>query len=669
MKLIYAYIKHFRNIDNQEIFFSDDYKITYDSAYPFPASLTITQVEKNETSKIIYQNSKLPNVHIIVGKTGAGKTNILQMVGMPEKERLMEKDASYFLLYSAADSFVIEPFNIPIDPAIIPHRVAPADEKKLAEELKRMPEYVQNQLKLRGSMHIYRFSLDAMGNPCNVQQYYRSDELEADNTFIFNGYERHAFPFCPYEETRFETVDSNCIWQTRINAEYHKTALWNSCRFLKEYIDSFDEDNIKRTAALVINVQNWAGRIKQHINEKLEANDYWTFIDRIRRDDEARALKKKIKQRKRPAIRHQFVHDLWTDFALYLREWISYIQMWPEEIDPDNLDASGTVDVFQEAIDYWYEKQVDEEKAKHPIDPTILPDFEDISILKRLEWLSMWIDRRGDHNPKGLIWQIYDDIKDIGEILGKFEDKYFTNDTFILPITEMYTEKNKILVEELFERMEQYRPDDIGIFTEELLPYHFSCISSGEYQFAKVLGGIEEFCVKLSTDGFGNHPHLIYLLDEPETYMHPELCRTFINRLDNVLKEREANTDIQIVISTHSPLLLSDVLPEQITRLDLDSRGYCLIKNRTEKAYFGANIHTILADGFFLDYTIGEYARIYLQEKLDWLKSLMRQDSINSEDREKAKELRMVVPLIGDSIIRNSFDMILKQIEARYGQN
>lgn len=669
MKLVYAYIKDFRNIKDQEIYFSGGFRIIYDPEISFPAALTFTPVETNHASDIIFRDSQLPNVHIIVGKTGAGKTNILQMIGMPEEDRLKETDSSYFLIYSAKDSFVIEPFNIPIDPAIIQHRMAPEAEKKLAEELKGMPAYVQEHMKLRDSMHIYRFSLDAKGKPCNIRQLFCSDELEADDTFIFNGYERHAFPFCPYEEARFETVDSNCIWQTRINAEYHKTALWNSCRFLKEYIDSFDQDNIKRTAALVINVQNWAGRIKQHLDEKLENNDYWTFIDDIRRDEEDRALGKEVKKRKRLAIRHQFVHDLWTDYALYLREWISYIQMWPDEIDPDNLDASGTVDVFQEAVDYWCEKQVDEEKVKHPIDPTVLPDFEDISILKRLEWLSMWIDRRGDRNPKGLLWQIYDDIKDIGEILGKFDDKYFTNDSFILPITEMYTEKNKELVEELFERMEQYRPDDTGIFTEELLPYHFSCISSGEYQFAKVLGGIEEFCVKLSTDGFGNHPHLIYLLDEPETYMHPELCRTFINRLGNVLKERKADSDIQIVISTHSPLLLSDVLPEQITRLDLDSRGYCQIKNRTEKAYFGANIHTILADGFFLDYTIGEYARIYLQEKLDRLKKLMRQESISPEDRNMIEEMHWVIPMIGDSVIRNSFEMILKQIEVRYGQN
>lgn len=669
MKLIYAYIKQYRNIENQEIFFLDGFQIQYNREQPLPDALTVTKAPTNSVSSIIYQNSGLSNVHIVVGKTGAGKTNIFQMIGMPEEDRLKETSASYFLLYAAENSYVIEPFNMPINAAIIPYRVSPEIKRKMDEELRRMPAHVQEHMRLLDSMPMYRFSVDENGKPCNPQQIGHPDELGVDQTFIVNGYERHAFPHCPYEETRFETVESNTKWQTRINAEYHKTTLWNSCRFLKEYVDAFAPDNIKRKAALVIHAQNWAGRIKQHIDEKLAVHDYWTYIDRRRRNDERQALGKKVRVRKLPAIRYRFIHDLWTDYALYLREWISYIQMWPEEIDPDHLDASGSVDVFQEAMDYWYGKQTEErrKKDKNPIDPTELPDYENISILKRLEWLSMWIDRRGDGTPDSLLHQIYGDIKDIGEILSQFDDKYFTNETFTLPIEDMYLEKNRQLVEDLFERMEQYRPDDTGLFTAELLPYHFSCISSGEYQLGKVLGGIEEFCVKLSTEGI--HPHLIYLLDEPETYMHPELCRVFMKKLDQLLKERSAETDIQILISTHSPLLLSDILPEQITRLDVDKRGSCIIQNKTEKAYFGANIHTILADGFFLNYTIGEYAREYLQEKLNWLKEILSQDTCTEVDWEKVSELRKIVPIIGDSIIRNSFDMFLTQVEARYEKN
>ena len=152
-------------------------------------------------------------------------------------------------------------------------------------------------------------------------------------------------------------------------------------------------------------------------------------------------------------------------------------------------------------------------------------------------------------------------------------------------------------------------------------------------------------------------------MDEPETYMHPELCRMLLYRLDKVLMERAVTADIQILISTHSPLLLSDVLPEQVTRLDLDSRGYCLIRNGTDKAYFGANIHTILADGFFLDYTIGEYARVFLQAKLDVLKKIVES---GETDNKQLSEIKMIIPLIGDALIKRRFEMLVQQAEAKH---
>lgn len=50
---------------------------------------------------------------------------------------------------------------------------------------------------------------------------------------------------------------------------------------------------------------------------------------------------------------------------------------------------------------------------------------------------------------------------------------------------------------EVFERMEQYRPDEIGVFTKCLLPYHWTYVSSGEYQYAKIWGVLEEYGVKV----------------------------------------------------------------------------------------------------------------------------------------------------------------------------
>ena len=633
---------------------------------PFPEALTITENELSAAEEVLFRDSQLANVHVIVGKTGAGKTNIFQMIGMPEEERALhgESEDSYFLLYEAKDGFAIEPYNIAIDPDIIPRHMSAEAEQKMKEKENLLPAYTVDYVKRLDSMHIYHFGLSDIGKPVDLTRLYYADESEDDLTYIFNGYERHAFSRCPYEETRLESNEPNMIWQPRINAEYHKTALWNSCRFLNEYICSFDEDNIKRRTAFVIERQNWSETIKQHIDETLEANDYWTYVQRARQDYEDRIMGESVAARKKPSIKMQFIHDLLTDYALYLREWISYIKTWQHGVSEKARYALSYLKKNREMDTYRTGSK--QKLIARQMDPLRLPDYERMPVRKRIQWLAMWIDLRGDETPHSLLYQISGDIIDIADILMKFDDKYFTNESFTLPVTDMYLESNKEIVKDLFERMEQYKPDDIGLFTTELLPYHFTCISSGEYQLAKVLGGIEEYCVKLSVGKeYGQHPNLIYLLDEPETYMHPELCRLFMKKLDVVLKERSASGDIQVLISTHSPQMLSDVLSGQITRLDLDTKGRCIIINGTDKAYFGANIHTILADGFFLDYTIGEFARTVLQEKLDWLRGLLEESNVSEEDMAQLEEFETIIPMIGDPLIRNSFKLLIEQIGDR----
>ena len=99
MKLIYCYIAHFRNIENQEVSLSDEFVCHYRES-----KLLIEKQEKNPLMDYIYDNGFMSNLKIIVGKTGSGKTNFLQLIGMDEWRRI-ESDASdaYLLLYKMHD--------------------------------------------------------------------------------------------------------------------------------------------------------------------------------------------------------------------------------------------------------------------------------------------------------------------------------------------------------------------------------------------------------------------------------------------------------------------------------------------------------------------------------------------------------------------------------------
>ena len=145
--------------------------------------------------------------------------------------------------------------------------------------------------------------------------------------------------------------------------------------------------------------------------------------------------------------------------------------------------------------------------------------------------------------------------------------------------------------------------------------------------------------------------------------MHPEMCRCFIHKMNEILSRRFKDTDFQVILSTHSPFMLSDVLSEQVIRMDYDEVGKCRISQHTDKPYFAANIHSIMADGFFLNYTIGEQARLFLTDKLGLLKAMAdHRDKLTQEELEEVQAMHNFIGNIGDDLIRMSFENLLQQL-------
>lgn len=68
-------------------------------------------------------------------------------------------------------------------------------------------------------------------------------------------------------------------------------------------------------------------------------------------------------------------------------------------------------------------------------------------------------------------------------------DRYFTVDTCSIPVVDMERPEYRELFDDLFERMEQYRPDDAGIFTECLLPYELRDSAQGSISMPRSLAG------------------------------------------------------------------------------------------------------------------------------------------------------------------------------------
>lgn len=613
MKLIYCYIEHFRNIENQDVSLSDEFDCRYRDSKIF-----IEKREKNPLMDYIYDNGFMSNLRIIVGKTGSGKTNFLQLIGMDWWNRKSTADGdAYLLLY------------------------------KMHNE----NDFFVEEVGLGNKTRAYCFTYDF--DKHEILKYIPAAYDDHEDTYIINAFDRYAFVSCPYDNVRQEQMFDNNQFIPRKITQYGKSSVSMECEFLKEYLSHFSEKSIKRRVSFVIGWKNWQNKIQSDLDEKLIKREYWTYKDRAeeQRDKNFRngQYNKPIEYDKKSTPKSRFIHDLMVDFAIYLRKWAELVEYeFPEKYYP----YTGIV----------YDLGIE--------DPRELPDEKKMGILKRIDWLCQYIDYHTDEitSNRGLVWQIGSDIRDLFYLLGKMDDKYFTDTEFSIPVMDIDV-NGKTVMRDVFERMEQYRPDQIGVFSECLLPYHWSYVSSGEYQYAKIWGVLEEYGVRVKMMTQGQkyseaiQPNLILLLDEPENYMHPEMCRTFIRNLNVLLSKRNPNTELQVLISTHSPFMLSDVMASQVIKMDYDENGKCVI-SESKKPYYAANIHSIIADGFFLEYTIGEQARIFLEDKFKLLQRLTCMNrNLSSSEKEELTMIRSLIPNIGDALIRHCFCMMLEKFK------
>lgn len=128
------------------------------------------------------------------------------------------------------------------------------------------------------------------------------------------------------------------------------------------------------------------------------------------------------------------------------------------------------------------------------------------------------------------------------------------------------------------------------------------------------------------------------------------MSRRFIDIITQAINSMNFEGKIQLILSTHSPYLLSDILPSDICKLNRNNVNRTLtISNTTdtEKANgLGANIYDLLNQEFFMDNTVGEFAT----KKINFYSKKIKELNQNSED---IPEIEYFIEQIGEPIIKN----------------
>lgn len=170
----------------------------------------------------------------------------------------------------------------------------------------------------------------------------------------------------------------------------------------------------------------------------------------------------------------------------------------------------------------------------------------------------------------------------------------------------------------------------------------------------------------------------VILMDEPDQRLHPEWSRQFIQLIIEGIEAlyksnyepQNKGLNIQLIISTHSPFILSDIRKGDLIILnqDKDNEGENKLLVEVDPVNtFSANLYDILNNSFFLDNTIGEFAkkkinttcmRIFDYSKSQFINAI-RDEKIDNSD---LKKLKYLIEQISEPIFKKS---LTRQLEVR----
>ena len=187
-------------------------------------------------------------------------------------------------------------------------------------------------------------------------------------------------------------------------------------------------------------------------------------------------------------------------------------------------------------------------------------------------------------------------------------------------------------------------------------------LSSGEFSILNFFSKLYFFLqnspfISLSKKNY------ILLLDEADLGLHPMWKKRFI---DIILKSvpyffegLTPKPNLQIILTTHDPLTLSDIPKHNVIFLEKAEEGKCRISSEVQKT-FGANITDLLADSFFIqDGLIGDFAKSKINEVITWINENRNKTKINEE---KLAYYKKVIELIDERVIKLKLSEMITEL-------
>lgn len=201
-----------------------------------------------------------------------------------------------------------------------------------------------------------------------------------------------------------------------------------------------------------------------------------------------------------------------------------------------------------------------------------------------------------------------------------YENEVYYSNGFMLPL-----DNNAVDIHEEYKRT---------VYMKEYLNFMFPGLSSGELGFLTLFSRFYELVdtTAFSTQQLSKNKLLI-LIDEGDLYFHPKWQVLFMNYINEIFSIIFVNKEIQLLITTHSPFIASDLPKDNLLFLRKGTKDDILpfsngsaegktLGQAGPQFTFGSNVHELLSDSFFLQGAhIGQLAKKTIYDLVDFFET------------------------------------------------
>lgn len=608
MELLYLYIKRYDNVfENQQINFSSNYNIEYKDG--------CLNIEYKDNNMKGYYGDNIKNITLLHGKNGAGKSTLLDLLGMRLDDRRRnshrkENRRSYFLMYHLYDNYYGFEFS----------------DSSYIEGDQKITNINMHGIEVRQSLYkpwvSLIFSLE-------------DNKLVYKNNFFKRWMEENG----ERAETRYAYITED-KYNSRINSNFVSEDDGEYIFARKYYINGICYEYLYKYLIYMKNKDEF-WRLNKNIDiVNIIKDELSVFRNEI--DDETEEyLDEKIDELDKilkdslnldeENIKAEFISRFYIELIEYY--FLNRFSGWIWNREPE----SRGIDILQEK----YEKLVSRIETMSEDEEC----FDEILnyVLNKVDTEAR---RTVQTNEQMVISEMLNVIKELPE-------KYFkTNRKIRIDCNEPIEEKVSNLLR-VYDFIYRGKDNEGSINTiDNVLGIIVPEMSEGQRVFLDIISK-----VTLAVDEIENGDNIVLLIDEPDRAIHPELARNFIDILLRNLNECQERT-IQVVLSSHSPFIVTDILPENvyaITREEGNNKS--IIKQKQDT--FATNIYYLLMDTFMLENTFGKYS-------YDKIKDVIKRLKYDEIEEQELNSIKDFIDRIGEKTVRKKLLELYYAKDRRY---